>query len=189
MLVEGPRVVDAGTTNTWRVLLDLRARSAVASGINIAADSGELRAGVGLYLEDGELTHIAPQRNADGNSDGRVSVADVVQIVRSVGNTSTAPSCLLADANGDGQENDADLAIVAGRLFGGGAEIVWQFGWQAPDSPGSVRFSAAAVGANCNGTNGGDGVRQTAWEVLVTPVRSGAVAGGMSSVVGARPQN
>lgn len=170
---EGPRVVGVGTTSTWRITLELVSPSAMGGGINIAADAGELREGAGLYAADGELTHIAPQRNADANSDKRVSAADVLQMVQLLGTVNPSASCLPADVNGDGREEAADLAALALRLFHSGAAVAWQFEWQAPEVPGPVRFRAAAVGANCNGTNGGDGVGHLAWEVLVEPNQFG----------------
>lgn len=167
LVVEGPRAVAPGTLVSWRLAMRPATSRALGGGVNIAATAGELVPEAGLYLDFQELTHVAPARSADANGDGAVSAADVVENVRSRLTGMSGNACIAGDANGDGVLDEADTQAVAGRIFGGGYALLWEFRWIAPLTSQEVEFFAAGVAANCNGTRGGDGVGTIRWEVSV----------------------
>ncbi len=71
------------------------------------------------YQGDGtaQLTvTIFPEPPADANCDGRVTVADLLAIVRAIG-TQDMGTCGGRDINGDGAIGDADLVAAAAALF------------------------------------------------------------------------
>jgi hypothetical protein len=170
--VEGPASVSPGALVSWRIRVEPGGAGQVGAGVNVGVRRGQLSPGAGLYEEDGELTHFAPQRSADTNADGRVTAADVVRVMDEVGMQRGEAFCSVGDANGDRRTDPGDLLAVAERIFFRESKFAWTFLWQAPSQPQVVEFFAAVVGANCNGTNGGDGFARASWQVQVGTSRS-----------------
>lgn len=182
--VDGPRLAMPGAVVSWRVALRPRGSRALGGGVNVAVSAGALVPETGLYLELGELTHMAPARSADGNGDGAVTAADVIQNLRLRMIGLGAGACLPGDVSGDAVTDEVDTFVLARRLFRGGAPLVWEFRWIAPATPQEVQFFAAAVAANCNGTRGGDGTSAIRWAVSVTPKAGGSSVNGSGTVLG-----
>jgi hypothetical protein len=62
------------------------------------------------------ITRIPPPLRGDGNCDGVLSAADFVALMRSVGDSNTT-LCHGADVDQDGVITNADIGLLAGKLF------------------------------------------------------------------------
>ncbi len=68
--IEGPAIVQPGALATFRLVVVSQSQTQIAAGFNLTTDGGRLDAvpDQGAQRFDGELTHLAPKRNAPDGS-------------------------------------------------------------------------------------------------------------------------
>lgn len=151
-----PKTARVREVVSWRLVVVPTTNRHVAGGFDLAVDGGELAAEQpGTLIQDGEATHVFPRWTADLDADSRVSAADLVRLL-SAPQTGEGRTCRAGDVTGDGTVDEADVGAVVTAVFSAGP-LEWMGTWRA-EAPGTYRFFAAAVAANCNGTRSGDGV-------------------------------